>query len=87
MMGDRIELLVKNLREVNSTMLLLSKQMNEYEQRQKSFPQRAEIQKVNTEIGDDSEMDSESMKKSSEQLDRKFPATTTVTASIKKNHT
>ncbi|MCI15301.1 hypothetical protein A2U01_0036439 [Trifolium medium] len=32
-------------------------------------------------------MDSGSLKKSSEQLDRKFPATTTVTTSIKKNHT
>ncbi|PNX75347.1 geminivirus rep-interacting motor [Trifolium pratense] len=93
MMGDRIELLVKNMREVNSTLLLLSKQMYEYEQ---SLRRREEIQKVNTEIGDDSEMeklqvkyaekeiDSRSLQNPSEQSDRKFPATTTVTPSVTK---
>jgi seryl-tRNA synthetase len=62
------------------------------------LPQREEVQKVKIEIGDDSkmeklqvkyaekEMDSGSPENSSEQLDRKFPATTTVTPSVTKNH-
>jgi hypothetical protein len=63
------------------------------------LPQREEIQKLKIEISDDSkieklqvkyaekEMDSGSPENSSEQLDRKFPATTTVTPSVTKNHT